>query len=355
MSRLGDIAQRAAPWVALAAALVAATRFAGDLVWPCPVSCQGGGHYQRLLGVPVHVPAVALMLAVAVLGWLRRREAAWLAWVAAGGSLYFLWVAWQLGLHCPYCFTVHALVLATAVLAAAMPVRRALLPALAVQAFLGLHLAFHPGVVADGPEAPPAEPAVGAFFAQPARPAPSAAPTPAMAAIDQLRRQGSPNAAYVLELAVDLHCPHCAATQGPLLDALRRSIEAGRVEVVYRFLTRRSDPTGRDLAAHVLACRDPAQARLLTSLLLGTPEGRGWAEVRARVAEVADPAAIEAMRAGSAAAIETVLAQDGERLRALHARTTPFAAIAHRGAEPYMRWEGDAFDPQAIAREIPWD
>lgn len=357
MSRLGDIAQRAVPWMALAAALVAATRFAGDLIWPCPVSCQGGGHYQHLFGVPVHVPATVLMLAIAGLGWLRRRETAWLAWLAAGGSLYFLWVAWQLGLRCPYCFTVHGLVLATAGLALAVPLRRADLPALATIAFLGLHLAFHPGVVSDGPDvvSPPAEPEVGAFFAQPGKPAPSAAPTPAMAAIDQLRRQGSPNAAYVLEVAIDLHCPHCAVTHGPLLDALRRSIDAGRVEVVYRFLTRRSDPTGRDLAAHVLACRDATQARLLTSLLLGTPEGRGWAEVRSRVAEVADPAAIEAMRAGSAAAIEAVLAQDGERLRALHAKSTPFAVISHRGVEPYMRWDGDAFDPKAIAREIPWD
>lgn len=355
MSRLGDIALRAAPWVALAAALVAATRFAGDLIWPCPVSCQGGGHYQHLFGVPVHIPATVLMLAVAVLGWLRRREGAWLAWVAAGGSLYFLWVAWQLGLRCPYCFTVHGLVLATALLALPAQVRRLDLPVLALLAFLGLHLAFHPGIVADGPEVVPPAPDTGAFFTQPPRSGQVAVTTPAMAAIDALRRRGSANAAYVLEIAIDLHCPHCAATHGPLMDALRRPVEAGRVEVVHRFLTRRSDPSGRDLAAHVLASRDHAQASLLTSLLLGTPAGRGWADVRSRVAEVADPAAIAAMRSASAAAIDAVLSQDGERLRAVGARTTPFAAISHRGSDPYMRWDGDAFDPQAIAREIPWD
>ncbi|MBN8524928.1 MAG: hypothetical protein J0M02_06320, partial [Planctomycetes bacterium] len=141
MKRVGDIALRLLPWVALAAALVAATRFAGDAIWPCPVACQGGGHYQRLLGIPVHVPATAIMLAVALLGWLRRREAAWLAWVAAGGSLYFLWVAVQLGLRCPYCFTVHGLVLMAAVCALAAPVRRGELPGLATIAFLGLHFA----------------------------------------------------------------------------------------------------------------------------------------------------------------------------------------------------------------------
>jgi protein-disulfide isomerase len=355
VSRLGNIALRAAPWVALAAALVAATRFAGDLIWPCPVSCQGGGHYQHLYGVPVHVPATVLMLAVAVLGWLRRREAAWLAWSAAGGSLYFLWVAWQLGLYCPYCFTVHGLVVSTALLVLPAQVRRLDLPVLALLAFLGLHLAFHPGIVADGPEVVPPVPDTGAFFTQPTHPGQTAVGTPAMAAIDALRRQGSANAAYVLEVAIDLHCPHCAATFGPLNDALRRSVEAGRVEVVYRFLTRRSDPSGRDLAAHVLASRDATQARLMTSLLLGTPEGRGWAEVRSRVAEVADTAAIASMRSASAAAIDAVLAQDGEHLRTLGAQTTPFAAMSHRGSKPYLRWEGDAFDPQAIAREIPWD
>jgi hypothetical protein len=361
VSRIADIAVRVAPWLALLTALVAATRFAGDRIWPCPVSCQGGGYYQHLFGVPVHVPAVGLLLVIAILGWLRRRESAWLAWIAAGGSLYFLWVAWRIGLRCPYCFTVHGGVLLGAILAWAAPVRRIELVGLAVIAFLGTHLAFHPGVVVDGPEvvapaapAVPAVPDVGAFFVQQGRPA-AVVSTPAMQVIDGLRRQGSPSSAYVLEVAVDLHCPHCSATYGPLFDALRRHIDAGRVEVVSRFLTRRSDPTGRELAAHVLAAQDATQARLLTSLLLGTPEGRGWTEVRSRVAEVADPVGIEAMRGGSRQAIDAVLAQDGERLRLLHARSTPFAAISHRGAEPYMRWEGDAFDPQAIAREIPAD
>lgn len=358
MRRAGDIALRLLPWVALTAALVAATRFAGDAIWPCPVSCQGGGHYQRLLGIPVHVPATAIMLAVAVLGWLRRREAAWLAWVAAGGSLYFLWVAWQVQLRCPYCFTVHALVLLSALLAVALPVRRGGLPGLATIAFLGLHFAFHPGVVVDGPEAPPAAadpPVVGSFFSNPARSAAVSVDPAVVEAVDGLRRLGSPHAAYVLEVAIDLHCPHCAVSQGPLLDALRRAIDAGRVEVVLRFLTRRSAPSGRDLAGHVLAAADPAQARLLSSLLLGTPEGRGWQGVRTRVAEVVDPVPVEAARAARSAAIDAVLDGDGTRLRALGARSTPFAALSHRGAEPFLRWNGDAFDPQVIAREIPWD
>ncbi len=354
MIRRIDIAARVLPWLALATALVAATRFFGDAIWPCPVSCQGGGHYQRLWGVPVHVPAVLALLGIAVLAWRRRPEAAWLAWGAAGGSLYFLWVAWMISLRCPYCFTVHAGVLLCAGLAAGAP----WLPRLALLglAFLGLHFAFVPTVVEDGPVAPPvpvpADPGIGAFLAPTGRPAQAAQVDPEL---DQLRRQGSPHAAYVLELAIDLHCPHCAAAQGPLMDALRRAIAAGRVEVVHRFLTRRSAPTGRDLARHVLAARDAAQAGLLTSLLLGTPEGRGWAAVSPRVAEIADPSALERTLAGRSAAIDVLLDADATRMRELRVRATPFAALSRRNGDPLGRWDDRVFDPQAIAREIPFD
>jgi len=357
VSRLADIAARVLPWLALATALVAATRFFGDAVWPCPVSCQGGGHYQRLWGVPVHVPAVAALLAVAVLGWLRRREAAWLAWAAAGGSLFFLWVAWMLALRCPYCFTVHAGVLLTAALAAGRPWLPRL--ALAALAFFGLHFAFQPTVVVDGPETPavpvkpvvPETPAIGKFLGT-AKPPTVRTIDPGL---DLLRRQGSAQAAYVLELAIDLHCPHCAAAQGPLMDALRTRLDRGFVEVVHRFLTRKSDPSGRDLLRHVLAAGDPVQAGLLTSLLLGTPEGRGWAEVRPRVAELADPGVIEATLARRGAAVEALLDADGARLRELRARGTPFAALSRRNGELIMRWDDRAFAPQVIAREIPMD
>ena len=354
MSRLADIAARILPWLALATALVAATRFFGDAIWPCPVSCQGGGHYQRLWGIPVHVPAVLALVVVAALAWRRRPEAGWLAWGAAGGSLYFLWVAWMISLRCPYCFTVHGGVLLCAVLAVGAP----WLPRLALLAlaFFGLHFAFNPSVIEDGPATPvapaPAVPEIGAFFTPGGRPAATATVDPAL---DLLRRQGSPQAAYVLELAIDLHCPHCAAAQGPLMDALKRAVSEGRVEVVHRFMTRRSAPSGRELARHVLAARDAAQAGLLTSLLLGTPEGRGWAAVSPRVAEIADPVALERTLTGRSAAVDALLDADAVRLRELRARATPFAALSRRSGDLIGRWDDRAFDPQAIAREIPFD
>lgn len=352
-----EAAPRLLPWVASATALVAATRFFGDLIWPCPVSCQGGGHYQALFGVPVHVPAVVALLGLAVLAWRRRSEAAWAAWAAAGGSLYFLWIAWRIDLRCAYCFTVHAGVLLCALLATTQPVRWGDRLGLAALAFLALHLAFHPGVVEDGPvAAPPVEtaPDVGGFFASPGQAAPPPAADPALLAqVEALRRRGDPAAPCVLEIAVDLHCPHCSQTYGPLLDALRAPLSAGRVEAVSRFLVRRSAPSGGELAAHVLAAEDAAQARLLVNVLLGTHEGRGWAWARPLVGEVADAAVLERNLAARRAAIDAVLAGDGRRLRALNIRATPFAILTRRDGTVLARFAADAFDPAAIARAIP--
>ncbi|HAT09944.1 MAG TPA: hypothetical protein DCS97_04985 [Planctomycetes bacterium] len=351
MSRLADLLARLAPWLALATALVAATRFFGDAIWPCPVSCQGGGHYQRLFGVPVHIPAVAALVVIAGLAWWRRAWAGYTAWAAAGASLYFLWIAWRLDLTCAYCFTVHAGVLLTAACCLSGGWLGRMMVASLV--FLGLHLAFHPGVVVDGPAAPPPAqtPEVGGFFT----PRPTATTATIPADLDRLRRQGGELAAYVLEVAVDLHCPHCAASAGPLSTALRDHLAAGRVEVVTRFLTRASAPSGRELAAHVLGAANPVQTDLLIRMLLGTPEGRGWSQVRSRIAELADPAALEARQVERQAGIAALLDGDAQRLRTLKARTTPFAALSHRGSEPFLRWEGAAFDPAAIAREIPAD
>lgn len=358
----GGWAARLLPWSAALAGALAASRVFGDALWPCAIACQGGGHYQRLWGVPVWIAAVVLMAGVAVCAAAARRmpagprragaglAAGALAAVAAGGALYFLWVSWRLGLVCPYCLAVHAGVLATAALAlAAAPPQ---LP-LAGLAFLGLHFAFHPAVIEDGPAppaAPPADaPAIGAFLA----PRPEA-PPPAVLdpRIDALRREGSPDSPFVLEAAIDLHCPHCAAAHGPLMAALRERIAAGRVEVVLRFLTRRSAPSGRELAGHALATGDPARTRLLLSLLLGTPEGRGWAAVRSRVAELADPAAIEAAYAADRAAIEGLLDADNARLRELGARSTPFIALSRRGGDTLLRWDERSLDVQALGRSL---
>jgi protein-disulfide isomerase len=355
MARLRQLAQAALPWLALATAAVAATRFAGDALWPCPVSCQGGGHYQRLWGVPVHAPAVAGLLAVAVLAWLRRPAfAAVAAWACAGASLYFLWVAWQLGLRCSYCFTVHAGVLLAALCAGAVPAGALARAAAAAIAFLGLHFAFHPGVVEDIDAPAPTAPAggdagVSAFLGTPATGQVTPGDQPGLAAVLVSGRDDAP---WRVEVAIDLQCPHCAAAFAPLDAVLRTAAAEGRAQVRWRFLTRRSAPGGRELAARVLAAAGRPEAERLVALLLGTPEDRGWAEVRARVAEAADPAALDAALAARRAEIDAQLDADGQRLRALGMRSTPAVVATRRADGAQRRWLAAEADPARIAEAL---
>jgi hypothetical protein len=351
------------PLTALIATLTAATRLAGDDLWPCPVSCAGGGAYQRLWGIPVHIPAVLMMAAVAALAWqgLRRgRElgATALAWLAVGGSLFFLWTAWRLDLACHYCFAVHAGVAATALFALRGAAPWWMRPAALATGAGALLLAFGPTLLVDGPAAPapdapppvtaPALATPGGQTIGPATPEPTSR-------FDAARRWGSPQSAYLLEVAVDPHCAHCAETLAPLMSSLQRAIDSGRVEVAWRFLVRPSAPTGRELAAHMLASGDHDQLRLLASLLVGTPEGRGWETVRARVAELTDADALHAARERDRAAIDALLDEDAAVLGQRRIRTTPSAIMLRRTGDEMLRWEGKAFDPAAPAREIPFD
>jgi protein-disulfide isomerase len=300
------------------------------------VACQGGGHYQRLWGVPTHILAIASL--VPILAALRWRPA-WappLAWLAAGGSAYFLIVSWRLDLLCTYCLAVH-----TAVIAGALALRPVRWLHLALGALL-LHAAYHPQVVADAP----AEPEVGAFL--------NAAPASVVAAVpphlDERRRLGAATAPFTIELAIDLHCPHCAASHGPLLAALR-PFTGEQVQLIERFVVRPSAPSGGELATAVLAAGSRERTQMLIGLLLGTPEGRGWSAVRARVAEVEDVAALEAARAADAAGLAALLAADARRLARLRVRATPTVVLSRDGAE-ITRWSEPHPDAGAIAARV---
>lgn len=327
--------------LAAATALAAATRPWWSAWWPCP-ACQGGGHYRHWLGLPVEWYAAAALLGIGALALAGRpRPAAWLALLTAGGSLWFLWVAWRLALWCPSCALIHAGVLATALAAlwqAGAP-RRGDACALAL-GFLGLHFAFHPGVVEDGPA--PAVPAHNQH----------AAATADRAAIDARRRQGQPDAPLVLTIVVDPHCPRCAELHGPLHAALRPAVEAGRVELVTRFLLRASMPSGADLARHALAAAGPREFAAVLGLVLGAREGLDWTALRPRLAEVLDPAPIEARARAEAGAIAAVLAEDQAWLQRQRVRTAPAALLADRQGALRQRWEGRAVEPAAIAAAL---
>lgn len=323
-------------------AAVAATRFAGDAIWPCPVSCTGGGHYQHLLGLPVHVPAVVMMLTIAGLAWTRRLSAAvTLAWIAAGASAYFLWLLWRLEMACGFCVTVHVGTWTTALLTLRLvPPAWWTKTSLAVIGFLGLHFIYHPGVVIDAPTAE-----IRTILPQPTTPM---VDPDMVARIESRRRLGRSEAPQLLEIAVDLHCSRCADRHGPLLTALKPRITSGQVAVVNRFLFRPSTPTGRELAEHALTAPDATSFGLVVAVLIGTPEGRGWSAVQSRVAEVLTlPPASDSERL----AITAVLAADTTRLGQLGCRQTPFALLSRSGVE-VARWQGDQVDPAAILAAV---
>ncbi|MDW8373780.1 MAG: thioredoxin domain-containing protein [Planctomycetota bacterium] len=328
--------------LAVLTALVAASRPLWERWWPCP-ACQGGGHYQRLFGVEVQWYAVAALLGLALLTALRRPlSSAALAALSAGGALWFLWASWQLALLCPYCLTVHVGILACAALAGAASVRHwAPLALLVAIGFLGLHFAFHPTLRRD--ELAPL-PTSAADTASP--------PAAAMAAIAARRTLGRPDAPQIIDIIVDPHCARCAALHHPLRQALAPAIADGRVQLRTRFLLRARVPSAAELARHALASADAREFALLLAVILGSPEERGWAALRARVAEVLDPAAIEARLAAEQPLIDAVLAEDQRWLAAQRLGRAPAVVLTDRDGRPRSRWEGPAVDPAAIAAAV---
>ncbi|MEK7414435.1 MAG: thioredoxin domain-containing protein [Planctomycetota bacterium] len=374
--------------------VIAATRLMPDAIWPCPISCQGGALYQELFGVSVSVWAVAGLLVVCIIGLrlaadadsdrrkIRSYMTSLLLWTLAGGSVFFLWIAWRLDMHCGYCVAVHTGVLA----AAGLFIRQTWwnIPA-AVLGFLVLLMAYgyelrvdtpttggttitqaheFPGPDEDcpcfhddpgtEPEPIPIAPEVGSFFGPQGSATVAAMVDPTLlSSIDSVRRLGSDKAPMIVEVAIDLHCPHCATALTPLMRRLKPLANAGRIEVIERFMLRRSNPHGAELAGHVLAAGTSTQFQFLVSLLVGSRDDAGWMSVRSRVAEIADPILIETAYAANRQVITAVLDADGARLNKLQVRQTPFVVLSKRTGEELHRWVGDQVDPAAIVAGIP--
>lgn len=226
--------------------LLTAVRLAGW--WPCDVACQGGGWYQRFAGLDVlwgGLLGYALLTAVVWNDALRRLHwttlTAVTAGLLAGISLFYLGVAWQLGITCPFCLTVHTVVLVVLLAVAgdaAGPTAISLLLGL-----LGTNAAFHHTAVPDVLAAVPHTQGTTA---------PSVTSQRAAQA-DANRRRGPPDAPITIEYGFSLQCGHCAEQHQPLLDALAPALAAGRVHLVMRPIIRPADAGGRWLAAWALA------------------------------------------------------------------------------------------------------
>jgi len=346
--RWPQAARAGLPALAMLAALIAALRLVPvPALWPCEVACAGGGHYQTLGGISVLWGSLVGLGAFATLV-LRQRErdplpapTRALGWALIGASLYFLYLGWRLDVVCPHCLAVHTAVLALAggLLRCAGAWREAASPALAalLVAGLGLHAAFHPGVVRDTTDVD--------LLTDLAAPALSAGNKLAYASADSARRRGASAAPVVLELVVDFQCPHCAAHHHDLLNALTPALEAGTAELVIRHLVRRSEPASLPLARWAMGAALEGQARydLFVATMLGSKPGADPRQLRDRLAETIDPLHLEGLIDRHPGAIDRLVADDGKRLGALKAtaRTPQLIAVDRATGSVLKRWQGD--------------
>lgn len=362
-------ARRLPPWqpALLALQLVALCLLRLLGAWPCDTLCQGGGHYQQLGPLPVlglALGAYALLAALALRDLRRGAPSAAggrLAALLAGGSLFYLGIADQLAIACPFCHAVHFTVLVAA--ASSPPPPGALgarsWPAAAgwcAAGFLVLNLAFHHQAVADGP-LPPGPGAPPAAAQGGLREAPE------YRQIAAGRSAGPEDARFRVLLVVDPHCRACAEEYGPLLAALTPLSAGARplLAISTQFLIRAGDPAAADLAAHLLATAllGGSRFRAVLAVALGASAGTGFAALRSRIAEVDDPAAIAAAAGRAQAAIALVMQDDALRLAALSGRTpspiTPQVLLVENApglpARLVRRWQG-TLEAEALAGEI---
>ncbi|HYE08414.1 MAG TPA: thioredoxin domain-containing protein, partial [Planctomycetota bacterium] len=258
-------------------------------------------------------------------------------WMLAGVAAYYLLLAARLDLRCGHCFAVH-----TALLAAVAVAIRGRLGwrwrfVLAALGALALHAGYHHELRRDAADA----------SATPL----AAADQAAVARIDRNRRRGSDQSPRILEVGIDLQCPACAELHDRLTAVLDGEIAAGRLQVVTRHLTRRSEAASGDLVRWALAAAaiDATQHRLFLAAMLGSRRGAAAGELKARAQELVDMAAIERALAEHAAAIDHVLALDQRRIHAFSPTgRTPIAALIDRAQDRVIT----AWDDPIVAEDI---
>jgi hypothetical protein len=336
------------PTLLLGLAAADVSRLAGW--WPCEVACQGGAHYQAVAGIPVVWLGLLAHAGLAALAFRDARRGSWcawtirLCWILAGTAVFFLGIAWQLGLHCPFCRMAQ-----TGALLALFLVRP-LAPGMRwwhaagwlLAGWLLANATFHHAPVADAPAIPTITP--------PAVTAP--ADDAVYQRADANRRQGPATAPLRAELVVDFTCPHCAELHGPLLQALKQPLAEGRVELVTRHLVRQAPPLHRELArlAFAAATLSAADHRLAVTTLLGVQRDARLDSLRARLSEAIVLADLDAVLRDHAPVIERLIDDDQRRLIALDAAVqTPSLVISRRSSgEVVTRWQGSALNVGAI-------
>ena len=319
-------------------------------LWPCDVACQGGAHYQSVGGISVVWFALAAhvgLSGLALRDFHRGATCAWtvrLCWLLGGVAVFFLIVAYQLGISCPYCRLTHAgallAIIAVSRAAKVQETRWWQNGFWALAGWLISNAVFHHTPVADV-SVPPSG------TTTPTVTQPIAGDDALLARIDAGRTRGRADAPATLELALDLHCATCAKLHGPLLVALTPAIAEGRLKVVIRLVVRLSHPVGRDAAHLVLAAaaigeHETALITLLDSNPMSRPEG-----LRARLAEAIAIAPIDLVLHDHLAALDQTIAEDAARLVALKVGIKTPSAVLLRDGREISRWSGE-FAPALV-------
>lgn len=329
--------------LAAALVLVTASRLSG--LWPCAEACSGGGYYRSLGGLDNLWPALACYLVLALLALRDVRSgassgwtAAW-AWLLAGVGVFYLSVALRLGMHCPFCFTVHGLAFAAALLLLPWPQAPALRapPLLLLVGLLGANAAYHHAVVPDRVEVPAA--------AQPL----ASGEREALALMEAGRHRGRGDAQLLLDLVLDLQCPHCSAQYAGLLKALTPAVQEGRLRLCLRVLVRRSEPASRALArwAAAAALRSAGDHSRYLSAALGIKEGLTPEQVLSLREEFAPWAELARQRT---AAVDALVDDDQRSIAALKLTgTTPYLVLSGPDGRERGRWQGDLDQADLLA------
>lgn len=333
--------KRAVRWLTLVLALalpgLVAIRLAGW--WPCDVACQGGGVYQRLAGIDVLWGALVAYLALAALTvrttfWPETSQAGLRVFSGAlcGVSAFYLLISAALGVLCPFCLTIHGLMLVLAVL-----VRAQVWPWLAI-GLLVTNAAYHHGPIRDQVVSPTA--------------AMTAAPDAFATAMDANRSRGLASAPLQLDVVLDLQCPHCAATWSGLAAAIAPAIQAGRLRMTMRLVERRSEPASRDLArwAFAAAGRSPAAHGRYIISLLGARSGLHADELRAAHAD--ELTGLDDLIGQHPGSVESLVDADQAIIAKLGLRgATPLIVLSDRSGQERGRWSG-TFDPQQVGAAV---
>ena len=167
-----------------------------------------------------------------------------------------------------------------------------------------------------------------------------------------MRRWGPASAPLQFDFLIDINCAHCADQFSATLATVQPYVDAGTAEVVVRWWPRPRDAAASDLITHVLATADQQEFRLLSSLVVGTPEGRTWQFLRPRLAELVDPAAIEQRLPERRGAIAQILAADAAHIARWSITAVPSLIVTDRASAVRGRWDGKQFQLQTITTAL---